>query len=55
MKKKNTKKTNNKTGDHLSFKITKTYLQKKSLCNCFCQNIERTLPKYHRRLQISHY
>ena len=40
------KKNDNKTDDYLCFKITKAYLQKKSLCNFFVQNIERTLLKY---------
>ena len=43
---KHLKKSDNKTDDYSSFKITKIYLQKKSLYNCFAQNIERTLSKH---------
>ena len=35
-----------KTGDYSSFKITKNYFQKKSLCYFFGQRLEGTLPKY---------
>ena len=35
-----------KTGDYSSFKITKIYFQKKSLCYFFGQRLEGTLPKY---------
>ena len=38
--------SDNKTGDHSSLKITKTYFQKKSSCNFFGQKMESTLPKY---------
>ena len=34
------------TGDNSSFKITKIYFQKKSLCYFFGQRLEGTLPKY---------
>ena len=35
-----------KIGDYSSFKITKIYFQKKSLCYFFGQRLEGTLPKY---------
>ena len=35
-----------KTGDYSSFKITKIYFQKKSLCYFFGQRLQGTLPKY---------
>ena len=35
-----------KTGDYSSFKITKIYFQKKSLCYFLGQRLEGTLPKY---------
>ena len=38
--------SDNKTGDYSSFKITKIYFQKKSLCNFFGKKMESTLPKY---------
>ena len=38
--------SDNKTGDHSSFKITKIYFQKKLLCIFFFgQNMESTLSK----------
>ena len=35
-----------KTGDYSSFKISKIYFQKTSLCYFFGQRLEGTLPKY---------
>ena len=35
-----------KTRDYSSFKITKIYFQKKSLCCFFGQRLECTLPKF---------
>ena len=44
--------SNNKTGDYSSFKFTKMFFQKKSLCIFLVQKMESTLPRYEYPTQI---